>query len=145
MPLPPRSFAGLWFSTTEPAIDVSVDLDFWDVVLFELGTLVVGGLVLLTIVDLYALYKIETEEEQTTNQFHMAVDGGTSGPPSPLVHRVSSAELNDVTLRIAVEDYSITPDGPFMGITIKPEPKPAALIGPQSIPATLVAANLKYS
>ena len=59
--------------------------------------------------------------------------------------RISSHSLADVTLRIAIDEYSITPDGPFMGLTITSEPKPVALMGPKSIQAGLLAEQLTYS
>jgi hypothetical protein len=132
----PRSYAGLWFSTEDPNIDASVDLSFWETALAGLLTvLTVGGM----------LEYIHEMVESVEYGFRISVAGGTSGTPTALVHRVSSPALADVTLRIAVEEYSITSDGPFMGVTIKPEPKQAALIGPQSIPANLLVQQLTYS
>jgi hypothetical protein len=132
----PRPYAGLWFSSEDPHIDASTDLSFWETALVGLLTvLTVGGM----------LEYIHEALASVEYSFLRSVAGGTSGTPTALVHRVSTPALADVTLRIAVEDYSITPDGTFMGITIKPEPKPAALIGPQSIPANLLTQQLTYS
>lgn len=132
----PRSFAGLWFSTEDPHIDASTDFGFWKTALVGLLTVVTFGIMLKHVLD--SLAAVE-------RGFRHSVAGGTSGSPAALVHRVTSPSLSNVTLRIAVEEYSITPDGPFMGVTITPEPKPAALIGPQSIPANLVTHQLSYA
>ncbi len=105
--------------------------------LFTVGT---AGMLLL-----YLLPFIGAMEDEKGNAYLMAVQGGTSGAPTSRVRRVSSPSLADVTLRIAVDEYSITPDGPYMGLTIKTEPKPAALMGPKSIQAGLLSEKLTYS
>lgn len=132
----PREYAGLWFSTEDPQINASTDFGFWKTALVGLLSVVTFGIMLKHVFD--SLAAVE-------RGFRQSVGGGTSGSPTALVHRVESASLSNVTLRIAVEEYTITPDGPFMGVTIRPEPKPAALIGPQSIPANLLTHELSYA
>jgi len=134
--IPPRPYAGLWFSTSDPNVDVSVDLPWWKTALAGVFSVLSAGVYLVSIIE-----TIQAAEYS----YGMAIAGGSSGTPTGRVHRVTSPSLADVTLRIAVETYSITPDGPFLGITIRPEPKPAALIGPRSLPANLLAEKLKYS
>jgi hypothetical protein len=138
--IPPRSYAGLWFSTTDPQFDPSVDLSLWDELLVGFFTWATDGGFLF-----YLIPFIQAMEDEKENAYLMAVQGATSGAPTNRVRRVSSHSLADVTLRIAIEEYSITPDGPYLGITIKPEPKPPALIGPKSIQAALLADELSYS
>jgi hypothetical protein len=131
-----RAFRGLWFSTENPHIDASTDFGFWKTALVGLLSVVTFGIMLKHVLD---------SLEAVERGFRHSVAGGTSGSPAALVHRVTSPSLSNVALRIAVEEYTITPDGPFMGVTITPEPKPAALIGPQSIPANLLTHELSYT
>ena len=134
--IPPRPYAGLWFSTADTHVDVSTDLSFWDTFFVTLFTVLTAGGYLVDVINTI---------KNTEKGYRMAIEGGSSGTPTGRVHRVTSPTLADVTLRIAVEAYTITPAGPLLGITIRPEPKPAALIGPQSIPANLLAEKLTYS
>ena len=131
----PQAFKGLWFSTEDPHIDASTDLSFWRSVGAGLLTVVTLGIFLKHIFD---------SLEAVEHGFLVSVEGRTSGSPTALVHRVTKPSLGNVTLRIAVEEYSITPDGPFMGVSIRPEPKPAALIGPNSLPPNLLTHQLTY-
>jgi hypothetical protein len=135
-----QPYAGLWFSTDDPQFDPSVDLSFWDIALAGFLTVVTGGLFLVGLV----LF-IGAMEDEDENAYLASVQGASSGAPISRVRRLSSHSLADVTIRIGIEEYSITPDGPFMGITIQSKPLPAALRGPTSIQAGLLGEKLTYS
>jgi hypothetical protein len=132
----PRQWPAVWFSTDDVQVDVEADLSFWDDVLLAIGTVLSAGVLLVA---------VEEMEDSIAFGYGMEIRGQTSGAPSARVRRVTSAALDNVTLRIAVDDYEITPDGTYMGATITPEPLPPALIGPQSIPADLRSSVLGYS
>ncbi len=138
--IPPQNYAGLWFSIENPQFDPSADIPLWKELLAGLFTVGTAGMFLL-----YLLPFISAMEDEKRNAYLMAVQGGTSGAPTSRVRRVSSHSLADVTLRIAVDEYSISPDGPYMGLTIRPQPRPAALMGPKSIQAGLLSQPITYS
>ena len=112
----------------------------WEELLAGLFTVGTAGMLLF-----YLLPFIGAMEDEKRNAYLMAVQGGTSGAPTGRVRRVSSPSLADAILRIAIDEYSISPDGPYMGLTMKTEPKPAALMGPKSIQAGLVSEKITYS
>jgi hypothetical protein len=130
-----RQWPAIWFSTDDVHVDVEADLSFWEGVGLAIGTVLSVGVLLVW---------VEETEDSVAYGYGMEIRGQTSGAPIARVRRVTSAALDNVTLRIAVDDFEITTDGTYMGVTITPEPLPVALIGPQSIPADLRSSLLTY-
>jgi hypothetical protein len=137
----PRSYAGLWFSAVDPKIDIS--FDWTDAVLAALGfVLIEPGLIFLVPIAFFTIAQMLAD---AADEFRASVTSANAGAPVACVHHVTSSTLDNVLLRIALEKFSISPDGPFMGVTVTPKLSPPALVGPQAIPANLRTQALKYS
>ena len=127
-----RSYKALGFTPADIHVDVSKS--FWNNVIE-----VVGGIFTLGVLAVY----IEDMVDFMADQFRSTIAHADTGPVAPRVRR-SKPQPNGAVVRIEITAYDITTAGTYIGLTVRPEVPPAALIGPTTIPADLRAQQLRY-
>jgi hypothetical protein len=70
--------------------------------------------------------------EFTADQFRATIAHADTGPAVSRMRR-SAPEPNGAVVRIEITAYDVTTNGTYMGLTVRPEVPPAALIGPTTI------------
>jgi hypothetical protein len=128
----PRTWPALSFSTAD--VHVNVDPSPWVIVLAAVGTALNLGIPLI-VVDMI---------RSTAAHLQTSIAGQDPSKPVARVQRFPPAKPDGAAVRIELAAYEITTDGIYTGVTIRPEPPPAALIGPTSIPADLRTSTLRY-
>lgn len=130
----PREYAGLSFTTAD--IEVEDSASWWaDILAVLLSLFTVSPIPLIYLGDL-----VGSEVRELVRE----IEGQSSGGPMARLQRIVPTDPNNVTVRIFLEEFTITPDGTFAGLTVTLKPVPAALIGPKTIPADLRSSALSY-
>jgi hypothetical protein len=117
--------------------NVRTDVDrAWWVVLFGevLGGIVTGGFL--------TLY-IEGAVASTAANFSARLKAADTGVASPRVRR-TVPPAGGVGVRIGVDAFEVTTVGTFVGISVRAEPTPAALIGAATLSRTYAGDSLRY-
>lgn len=127
-----RTWAALGFRIE--GVDTDVDRSWWVIVLeVFLGVLTVG---------LATLYIEETVSAAAEN-FSGRVKAAKPGAPAARVRR-TIPPAGGVGVRIALDQFEITPAGSYVGVSVTPTPTPAALLGPAVVPSTYAGDVLRY-
>jgi hypothetical protein len=127
-----RTWAALEFRVE--GVDVDVDRAWWVVVLDIASVVLTAGLV--------TLY-IESQVSAAAEAFRGGIESARTGASSARVRR-TIAPPGGVSVRVGVDQFDITPDGSYTGISIRPTPTPAALLGPTVVPITYANEPLRY-
>ena len=127
-----RTWAALEFRIE--AVDTDVDRSWWVIVLeVFLGVLTVG------VATLY----IEGLVSAAGKNFSGRVKAAKPGAPASRVRRTIPPP-GGVGVRIGVDQFDITADGTYVGISVRPFPTPVALLGPTTVPSTYAGDTLRY-
>jgi hypothetical protein len=126
-----RTWRALWFSPTEPEVDV--DRSWWVQVFVEglLGAITLG----------FVTFAVEALISEIARNITGGIASSDLNPegPTPLVRR-----FGDPPTRFAIERFEIHTSGIFMGISSRLEAPPPELRGLRSIPRTWAGRNLRY-
>jgi hypothetical protein len=127
-----RTWAALGFRIE--GVDTDVDRAWWVVVLE-----IFGGILTLGVATLY----IEGMVSAAGENFSGRVETASPGAPAARVRR-TIPPAGGVAVRIGVDQFEITTDGTYVGISIRATLTPAALLGPTSVPSTYSGDVLRY-
>lgn len=127
-----RTWAALEFRIE--GVETEVDRSWWVIVLeVFLGVLTVG---------MATLY-IEDLVRAAGQNFSGRVKAAKPGAPAGRVRRTIPPP-GGVGVRIGVDQFDITADGTYVGISVRPFPTPVALLGPTTLPSTYAGDTLRY-
>jgi len=115
-------------------VDTDVDRAWWVIVLDVLGLVLTVGLATLYIEDLVSA---------AANNFSGQLKAAKPGAPAARVRRTIPPP-GGVSVRVGVDQFEITTAGVYVGISVRPTPTPAALLGPTSVPSTYADDILRY-
>jgi hypothetical protein len=131
----PRAWAALDFKPAEVSVEIDPDLSVLQIVgriLSDIFTLGVFELMLKSMID--------AAEDLIARQ----IEDADLQSPVPRVRRLEPKNEGGPVTRLEIREFEIHEDGLFTGITLRPEPKPPALIGLTSIPLNVVDNAIKY-
>ena len=127
-----RTWAALEFRIE--GVDTDVDRSWWVIVLeVFLGVLTLG----------MAVLYVEDLVSAAGQNFSGRVKAAKPGAPANRVRRTIPPS-GGVAVRIGVDQFDITADGTYVGISVRPFPTPAALLGPTTVPSTYAGDTLRY-
>ena len=127
-----RTWAALGFHIE--GVDTDVDRSWWVVVLdVFLGILTLG----------FATIYIEGLVSAAGESFSGRVQAASPGAPSARVQR-SIPPPGGVGVRIGFDQFEISADGTYIGISVRPTPTPGVLLGPTTVPSTYAGDALRY-
>ncbi len=133
MTVKPREYAALSFATADIQV---VDYASWWV------DILTG---LLAVINPVFPFIVINMLGNAVKQLKGQIEGGSSGGPHARLVRFTPTDPGNVTARIFLGAYQITPERLFTGITVTLEWLAAALIGPRTIPADLRSSALNYT
>lgn len=129
-------------SRTWPALDfhiegVDTDVDrAWWVILF--GEVILGILT----VGLSVLY-IEGLVSAAASAFGGQIKAAKAGAPANRI-RKTIPPPGGVSVRVGLDQFDITDNGVFVGISVQATPSPVLLLGPTAVPSTYAGDVLRY-
>lgn len=128
-----RTWAALGFGIE--GVDTDVDRAWW-VILF--GEVILGILT----AGLATLY-VEDMVSAAAANFSGRLEAAKPGAPAARVRR-TIAPPGGISVRIGLDQFEVTADGTYVGISVRATPSPAVLLGPVTVPSTYDGDVLRY-
>ena len=128
----PRVYRALGLTTSN--VNVDVDPATW-VVIVSILAIAVNPIIPLIVFDM---------ARNTAQNFEADIANARTGSAAPRVQRLKPLRAGGPVIRIEIADFEITALGLYIGISVRPEPLPGALIGLTSIPRNYRRQRLVY-
>jgi hypothetical protein len=127
-----RTWAALGFRIE--GVETDIDRSWWVILLEVFGGILTAGI---------AVIFIELTVAAAGQNFSGQVKAAKPGAPAARVRR-TIPPVGGVGVRIGVDQFEITTAGTYIGISVRPTPTPAALLGPKLVPSTYANELLRY-